>query len=124
MVKLLLNSFISTSGANFIAIDTKGLYFNTLLARPEFLRMKLSNFPNNVIKHYQLKEKVDNKMFIYVHCIKGVYEPTHAGIIAQKLPEERLNEQDYYKSKSTPAFWTHKWRPICFPPIVDDFGVK
>ena len=48
----------------------------------------------------------------------------HAGIIAQKLLEERLNQEEYYQSAQTQGFWKHKWQPVCFSLIVNDFGVK
>ena len=86
--------------------------------------MKLSHFPEDVIEHYQLKDKVDAKGFVYVKCVKGIYGLPHAGIIAQRLLEERLGKHGYYQSKTTPGFWKHKWRPISFSLIVDDFGVK
>ena len=35
-----------------------------------------------------------------------------------------LQKQGYIKSKATPSFWTHAWRPISFTLVVDDFGVK
>ena len=123
-VKLLLNSVISTPGAKFMAIDIKDFYLNTPLHRPEYLRMKLNHFPDDVIAHYGLKEKVDAKGFVYVKCVRGMYGLPHAGIIAQRLLEERLNKADYYQSDVTPGFWKHKWRPISFSLIVDDFGVK
>ena len=53
-----------------------------------------------------------------------MYGLTYAGIIAQKLLEERLEKHDHKQSDTTPGFWTHKWRPISFTLIVDDFGVK
>ena len=48
----------------------------------------------------------------------------HAGIIAQKLLEERLEKHGYRKSDKTPGFWKHDTQPIIFALIVDDFGVK
>ena len=56
-----------------MAIDIKDFYLNTPLDRPEYLRMKLSNFPDNVIQRYQLKDKVDSKGFVCVRCAKSVY---------------------------------------------------
>ena len=38
--KLLLNSIISTPGAEFLGLDLKDFYLNTPMNRPEFLRMK------------------------------------------------------------------------------------
>jgi hypothetical protein len=30
----------------------------------------------------------------------------------------------YFEAASTPGLWHHKWRPIQFCLIVDDFGVE
>ena len=49
IVTSLTNSFTSTPGAKFMTIDIKYCCLNTLLDLPEFLRMKLTNFPDNVI---------------------------------------------------------------------------
>ena len=81
-VKLLLNSIISTPSAKFMAIDIKDFYLNTHLVKQEFVQMKLSYFPDNVIEHYNLKDKVDAKGNIYVKCVCGMYGLPHAGIIA------------------------------------------
>ena len=54
-VKLLVNSVISTAGAEFMTLDILKIYLNTPLARYEYLRIKLSNFPNNVIEEYNMK---------------------------------------------------------------------
>ena len=53
-----------------------------------------------------------------------MYGLPRAGMIAQKLLGERLNQKGYYQSAQTPGFWKHKWRPVCFSLIVDNFGVK
>ena len=84
-IKLLLNSVVSTPGAKFMTIDIKDFYLNTPLERPEYLKMKLSYFPEDVIEHYQLKDKVDAKGFVYVKIMKGMYGLPHAGVIVQKL---------------------------------------
>ena len=123
-VKLLLNSVVSTAGAKFMGLDLKDFYLNTPMKRPEFMRAKMSNFPDDVIAHYKLNDKVDNKGFVYVRCEKGMYGLPHAGIIAQNLLEKRLATKGYFQSTKTPGFWKHESRPICFSLIVDDFGVK
>ena len=123
-VKLLLNSVVSTPGAKFLGLDLKDFYLNTPMDIPEFIRMKLDNFPDDVIEQNNLKEKVDAKGYVILRVEKGMYGLPYAGIIAQKLLEERLEKHDYKQSDTTPGFWTHKWRPISFILIVDDFGVK
>ena len=49
-VKLLLNSGISAPGTKFMTLDIKNFYLNTPLERPEFIRLELSNFPDNVVQ--------------------------------------------------------------------------
>ncbi|KAL7476354.1 hypothetical protein ACHAW6_002224, partial [Cyclotella cf. meneghiniana] len=36
----------------------------------------------------------------------------------------RLDADGYYQCQFTPGLWRHKWRPITFSLVVDDFGVK
>ena len=47
-----------------------------------------------------------------------------AGILANKLLASRLEREGYYQCQFTPSLWRHKWRPITFTLVVDDFGVK
>ena len=53
-----------------------------------------------------------------------MYGSPQAGMIAQEFLEDRLEKYGYIQSKHTPGLWTHKWRPVAFSLIVDDFGVK
>ena len=53
-VKLLLNSVISTEGAKFMTLDIANFYLCTPLPRKEYLKMKLADFPDAVIAHYDL----------------------------------------------------------------------
>ena len=123
-VKLLLSSVISTPNANFMTIDINYLYLNTPMACSEYMHLKLSNLPENVISHYNLKEKVTTYGWLYVEITRGMYGFPHSGLIAQQLLEKILNKQGYKQSEITPVFWTHEWRPISFSLCVDDFGVK
>ena len=123
-VKLLFNSVVSTPGAKFPGLDLKDFYLNTPMDRPKFLRMKLDNFPDDVIELYNLTDKVDAKGFVILPIEKGMYGLPYAGIIAQELLTKRLEKHDYFQSDKTPGFWSHKWRPISFTLIVDNFGVK
>ncbi len=53
-VKLLINSIILTTGAKFMTMDIKDFYLNTPTARYEYMQLKLSDMPDNVIEHYNL----------------------------------------------------------------------
>ena len=96
-----------------MGIDLKYFYLNTPMERTEYIRMKLENFPDDVIEQYKLPEKVDEKGFVITRVEKGMYGLPYAGIIAQELLEKRLEKHDYKQSTTTPGFWKHKWRPIC-----------
>ena len=50
-VKLLLNIIVSTPNAKFMSIDIKDFYLNTPMPRYEYMRLKLGNLPDGVIRH-------------------------------------------------------------------------
>ena len=82
-VKHLLNSTISTPNAKFMTIDIKDFYLSTKLKRFEYLRLKLDDLPEDVIKHYQLNGKVKNG-YVYVEIRGGMYGLPQAGLLAPK----------------------------------------
>eukprot|EP00804_Cyclotella_cryptica_P010030 CCRYP_015426-RA/>CCRYP_015426-RA protein AED:0.44 eAED:0.58 QI:0/0/0/1/0/0/2/0/149 len=47
--KLLFNSVISTSGAKFMTMDNSNFYLMTPLPHQEYLRLKLSDIPKEII---------------------------------------------------------------------------
>jgi hypothetical protein len=118
-VKLLINSMISTPGARFFTMDIKNFYLCTPMTRYEYMQLKLSNMPGNVIAHYHLHDIKTPNGFIYCKIRQGMYELPQAEIIAQELLTKR-----HTQSKTTPGLWTHEWHPITFSLIVDNFGVK
>eukprot|EP00970_Alexandrium_tamarense_P007123 scaffold1237_cov194-Alexandrium_tamarense.AAC.1 len=69
--KLLFNSVISTPGAIFVVLDCKNFYLQTPMKRPEFMRLKLSLIPEEIIDKYKLKDKVDDRGWIYVRIEQG-----------------------------------------------------
>ena len=107
-----------------MTIDIKNFYLNTPMERYEYMRLKLSDLPDDVIKPYNLSQKLTSDSYVYIEVQKGMYGLPQEGILAHKLLEKRLNDKGYTKSKLTTGFWTHKWRPILLTLCVDDFGVK
>jgi hypothetical protein len=53
-IKLLINSMISTPRTRFVTMDIKNFYLCTPLMRYEYMQLKLSNMPEDVIVHYHL----------------------------------------------------------------------
>jgi hypothetical protein len=105
-------------------MDIKDFYLNTPMARYEYMRLKLSDMPDDVIEHYNLQAITMADGFVYCKIRKGMYGLPQAGIIAQQLLETRLAVHGYHQSTTTPGLWQHGMRPICFTLVVDDFGVK
>eukprot|EP00804_Cyclotella_cryptica_P009002 CCRYP_003107-RA/>CCRYP_003107-RA protein AED:0.29 eAED:0.29 QI:0/0/0/1/1/1/2/0/642 len=122
--KILFNSVISTAKARFMTMDISNFYLNTPLKRPEYIRMKLSDIPEEIITEYKLRDLVEPDDCVYIIIVLGMYGLPHAGLIANELLEKRLNQHGYHQSKLVPGLWSHKWRPIWFTLVVDDFGVK
>ncbi len=114
-VKLLINSIISTAGAKFMTMDIKDFYLNTPMARYEHMRLHIANMPDDVIKHYNLRNKATPDGYIYCEIQMGMYGLPQAGIIAQQLLEERLAKHGYCQSKTTPGLWKHDTRPSASP---------
>ena len=86
--------------------------------------MHLSDFPKDVIEQYNLTKLANKDGMVFVEIRKGMYGLPQAGLIAQELLEQRLNKHGYHQSTRTPGLWTHKWRPVQFTLVVDDFGIK
>jgi hypothetical protein len=62
VAKMLFNSVISTKDTRFMTMDISNFYPMTPLHRPEFIRVKLSNIPDEVIKEYKIRERKPPKM--------------------------------------------------------------
>ena len=96
----------------------------TPLKRPEYIRVRLDDMPDEIIKEYDLRSKTNAKGFIFMEVTKGMYGLPQAGLLANELLEQRLNKHGYVQSKLVPGLWKHNTRPIQFSLVVDDFGVK
>jgi hypothetical protein len=85
--------------------------------------MPLSLFPNNIIAHYNLLEKVLNS-FVYMEICRGMYGLPQAGILANKLLKTHLTHHGYFEVPHMPGLWKHISRSLWFNLCVNDFGVK
>jgi Reverse transcriptase (RNA-dependent DNA polymerase) len=121
--KILFNSVVSTPNAQFCTMDITNFYLNTLLDRPEYLRIPCPLNPDEIMEEYQLHKLIHNGNVI-ARIDKGMYGLPQAGILANKLLKERLEPHGYSECDHTPGLWKHKTRPIMFSLVVDDFGVQ
>ena len=95
VAKMLFNSVISTKGARFMKMDISNFYIITPLHWLEFICMKLSNIPEEVINEYKLKEKATLDCSIYIKTKQGMYSLPQSGLLANKLLEKQLNKHGY-----------------------------
>ncbi len=51
-----------------------------------------------------------------------MYSLPQAGILANNILQDSLAKFDYYEAAATPSLWRHKWCPVIFALIVDDFA--
>ncbi len=56
-----------------MSINIKNFYLNTPLPQFEYLKLKLTNIPQEVIDEYNLKAKVIEDGHVYVEIRKGIY---------------------------------------------------
>ena len=94
------------------------------MARYKYMHLCIADMPEDVIKHYNLRDKATPDGYVYCEIQKGMYGLPQAGIIAQQLLKELLKKHGYRQSQTTPGLWKHDTRPISFSLIVNDFGVK
>jgi hypothetical protein len=66
LFKIMLNSVISTPGAWFMSLDIKNFHLNMLMSRYDYIQIKIDNVPEEIIKQYNLHEKVDNNGYVYI----------------------------------------------------------
>jgi hypothetical protein len=64
-VKLLINSSILTPGAKFYTMDIKNFYLCTPMTRYKYMRLKLLDMPEDVIKHYRLLDIAMPDGYVY-----------------------------------------------------------
>jgi hypothetical protein len=82
VAKMLFNSVISTKGAQFMTMNISNFYLMTPLHCPKFIRIRLTDIPNEVIKEYKLREIATKNGSIYIRAKRGMYGLPQAGLLA------------------------------------------
>jgi hypothetical protein len=79
-------------------MDIKDFYLNTPMKRFEYMWLKISDIPKDVIEHYNLQAIATTDGFVYCKILKGMYGLPQAGIIAQEPIKECLVQHWYLQS--------------------------
>jgi hypothetical protein len=84
------NSVISIPDAQFAGrANIKNMYLKAPLDQYEYMRMPPKLFPDDIVDHYDLRQKAKNE-FVYMEIRKGMYRLPQARILANKLLIKRL----------------------------------
>ncbi len=78
-----------------MTMDISNFYLMTPLHRVEFIRIKLSDIPDDVIREYKLREKATKNGSIYIRAKRCMYGLPQAGLLANKLLKRCLNNHGY-----------------------------
>ena len=83
-------------------MDISNFYLMTPLFQPEYIRVKLSDIPDEIINEYKLKDQATKNGSVYIVANRGIYGLLQFGLLANQLLEKRLNKHGYYQSKLVP----------------------
>jgi hypothetical protein len=111
-VQMHLNSMILTKGAGYCTFNIKDFYLITPMEQPEYMRMKLSDLPQEFVDLYDHTKIAEDNGNVCMKVQKGMYGLLQAGILAHRLLKQRLNEHGYQQSQVTPGLWKHALRPL------------
>jgi hypothetical protein len=67
--------------------------------------MPLRLIPDDIIEHYELREKAIDG-YVYMEIRKGMCGLPQAGILANKVLKLRLACQGYFEQPRTPGLWS------------------
>ncbi len=71
-----------------MSLDVKNFYLNTQMTGYEYVQIKINDVPGEIIKQYNLHEKMDKDGYLYIEVQKGMYGLPQAEILAQELLEQ------------------------------------
>ena len=107
-----------------VLADIKNFYLNNALPDLEYVKFHIATIPQEIIDKYNLLNIVDNKGYVYVKIVKGMYGLRQAGIISHRSLIHHLAPFRYHPSRHTPSLWQHETRDTIFTLFVDDFAIK
>ncbi len=69
-------------------MDISNFYLNLPLACREYIQIKISNIPEEIINEYNLRDKVTESGHVHIEANNGMYGLPQAGLIANELLEK------------------------------------
>jgi len=124
--KLLINSTISDAsiGAKFMTLDIKDFFLQTVMDRPEYMRIHSKYFLQDMRDKYNIDSIIAPDGYVYCKIKRGMYGLKQAARLAYDKLLQNLKKHGYSPDKYSPNIWGHDHRATKFCLCVDDFGVK
>ena len=88
---MLWNSILSTPGAKYFTLDISNFYLGTPMDRPEYMIIPFKIIPQEIIDKYKLND-IEEKGWVYIKIVKGLYGLPQAGKIAHDLLKKILSK--------------------------------
>ena len=92
--KIPLNSVLSTDDDRYATLVTTNFYLGTPLDRYEYIKMPLSILPQHVKDQYD-PDNMAYQGYVWLEIRKAIYGLPQAGILANKLLQEKLAKHGY-----------------------------
>ena len=108
-IKIHPNSVLSTMKSKLTGMYISNMYLDTPLDRFEYMHIPYSNFPPDIIEHYNLASKVAADGFIYIEIRRAMYGLKQAGKLANQQLEKVLATGGYLSPQNSP----HLLHPCC-----------
>ena len=107
-----------------MCLDISDFYLETPLPRPEYVKLKLQDIPDQIIEENNLGAKATSNGYVYFKVQRSMYGLPQAGLLSNEMLKRRLAPYGYYQVQRDPVLWKHHTRPIQFTLVVDNFGAK
>ena len=91
LFNLMINRVLSRHNAHFVWFDLKNFYLQTPMDRPEYLKIKLLDIPQEFIEKYNPTQLV-HTVWIYFEILCGCYGLPHSGRLTNDLLHTRLDK--------------------------------
>ena len=75
--------------------DIKNVYLMTPLKRWDYIKLRLTEIPTEIVKGYNLEQTARKDGSIYIEVRRGMYGLSQAGLLAQEQLIENLKDHGY-----------------------------
>ena len=106
--KILCNSVISDApkGAKFLDADLKDFFLMPFMDDPEHMKIAFKYFPQDIIRRYDLHNKVAPDGYVCIKIKRGMHGLKQAAILAYEQLVENLTPYGYHPIPHT-NFWKY-----------------